>query len=471
MSGRKLIYQIYPTAFGDLGVMAEQMPRMAELGVDYVWISPFFESPWHEGGYDVADYTKIGRRFGTMGDFRKLVAAAKRNGIEILLDLVMNHTSVEHEWFKKSRQRDLWYADYYIWLDKPLNWRSFFGGPAYTYDSMRGQYYLHLFDKTQPDLNFENPRVVKEFRKIVDFWVDKGVAGFRVDSANVLSESKLASGRLPRIPGFFYYFQTKETVQTLENLLGGTKLFTLAEPVGGDFLGKGKFHELTRRAFDASFNVGTLDVADTIFSDKTRPLPVNYRKWFGKLARWTPEPRLSFALESHDTPRAPSRFGADPKVLAMLQFLMPASYPCIYQGQELGTLNPQLGQKIEDYPGVQSREIYQRLIGQGKTAREAMAVVRRVSRDNARQQIDFREYGVQEKDDRSVLNFYRGITELWRTDEVLLKGDLKVRRRTRDGVFDFERRYKKKIYKVHLDMSGKTKSTLMDNLGQIILSS
>jgi trehalose-6-phosphate hydrolase len=470
MSRRGLIYQIYPTAFGTLRDMVDRLPQIAELGVDYVWISPFYESPWRDGGYDVSDYTKILRRFGTMTDFRNLVAAAEKYNIKILLDLVINHTSVQHEWFKKSEQRDVWYADYYIWLDKPLNWRSFFGESAYTYDPMRGQYYLHLFDKSQPDLNWSNPRVVREFQKIIDFWVGEGVVGFRVDSANVLSESKLVQGRLPRIPGFFYYFQTKSTVRTLEKLFAG-KLFNIAEPVGGDFLGKGKFHELTRRAFDASFNIGTLDAADTMFSDKTRPRPVNYRKWFKKLARWTPEPKFSFALESHDTPRAPSRFGADPKVLAMLQFLLPAHFPCVYQGQEIGTLNPNLGKKIENYPGVQSRAIYETLIGRGKSKTEAMAVVQRVTQDNGRQQVDFGEYARQEKDEGSVLMFYRQITKLWRTDEVLIRGDLKVRRRTRCGVFDFERRYKERVYKVHLDLSGKTISTLTDDFGQIILSS
>ncbi|MFV0485333.1 MAG: alpha-amylase family glycosyl hydrolase [Candidatus Saccharimonadales bacterium] len=471
MSGRKLIYQIYPTAFGSLKEITARIPDIAKLGPDYIWLNPFFESPWNEGGYDVSDYRKVNPRFGTMQDFRKLVQVSRKYKIEILLDLVINHTSVKHEWFEKSRHRDVWYKDYYIWIDKPLNWQSFFGGTAYEYDQVRGQYYLHLFDKTQPDLNFQNPRVVREFQKIIDFWMDEGIAGFRVDSANVLSESKLASGRLPRIPGFFYYFQTKETVRTLEKLFGGKRIFSLAEPVGGDFLGKGKFHELTKSAFDASFNVGILDVADTVFSDKARPKPVNYRKWFKKLAKWTIEPKLSFALESHDTPRAVSRFNADPKALAMLQFLLPANYPCIYQGQEIGTKNPVLGNNIEDYPGVQSRAIYHQLIKEGKSKTEAMAVIKRVSRDNARAPLDFAEYDRQCKDDDSVLEFYRKLLELWRTDEVLIRGKLKVKRAKRNGIFIFERRYGDKVYTAHLDLTGKTKSTLSDKSGQILLSS
>lgn len=471
MAKRALIYQVYPASFGNLKFIAEKIPEIAAtLSPDYLWINPFFVSPWREGGYDVADYIKIDPRFGTMKDFKNLVRVAEKHNIKILLDLVLNHTSVQHEWFIKSRHRDPWYADYYIWLDRPLNWQSFFGGTAYEYDEVRGQYYLHLFDKSQPDLNFRNPRVIREFHKIIDFWLEQGAAGYRVDSANVLSESKLSHGILPRIPGFFNYFQTKGTVDLLEKLRGNRKLFSIAEPVGGTFLSHRKFRQLTNKAFDASLNIGTLDVADTIFSDRTHPLPVNYKKWFKKLSKWTPEPTFSFALESHDSSRSPSRFNADPKVHAMLQFLLPSNFPCIYQGQEIGTKNPKLSDNIDDYPGVQSRAIYQRLLDEGKTKKQAMEVVIRVSRDNARQPIDWKEYSKQVSDPASVRNFFQSITELWRNDPVLIHGTFKRKKITKSGIFNFERRYKEQVYKIHLDLSGKTKSTLIDNHGKILIS-
>ena len=473
MAKQKLIYQIYPTAVGSLRDIADIIPLIAEnIRPDYIWLSPIFLSPWVDGGYDVSDYCKIDPRFGNLHDFQHLVAVAKKYDIGILLDLVLNHTSSEHQWFKKSEQHDSWYKDYYVWLDQPLNWKSFFGGPAFDYDNIRGKYYLHLYDRTQPDLNFCNPRVVREFKDIIKFWTDRGVAGFRVDSANILAEDALKSGALPRITGFFNYYQTKETVAILEKLFANNhRLFTIAEPVGGDFLSKARFHELTRSAFDASFNIGTLDAADTLFSMKDRPRPVNYRRWFLKLADWSSEEKFSFALESHDTPRAPSRFNADPRVLAMLQFLLPTNFPCIYQGQELGTLNPHLSSNINDYPGVQSRMIYRRLRKEGKTKAQAMRVVRQQSRDNARQPIDWGEYILQRDRDKSPLRCYNELIHLWRTDPVIRDGKLKVKRATRKGVFDFYRILGQRQYFVHLDLSNHTVSYLRDDNGKKIFTS
>ena len=469
MKKRKLIYQIYPTAIGSLRDIADKIPLIAKLQPDYIWLSPIFQSPWVDGGYDISDYGKIDPRFGNMADFNYLVKVAKKHNIGILLDLVLNHTSSEHPWFKKSECHDPWYKDYYVWLDKPLNWDSFFGGPAFDYSAIRGKYYLHLYDRSQPDLNFSNPRVVREFKNIIKFWTDHGVAGFRVDSANVLAEDALKSGLLPRISGFFNYYQTKETVAILEKLLGASKIFTIAEPIGGEFMSHTRFRELTHKAFDAAFNVGTLDVADTFLSIKDRFYPLNYRKWFRKMAEWSQEEKFSLAIESHDTPRAPSRFDTDPKVLAMMQFLLPSNYPCVYQGQEIGTPNAKLSNNINDYPGVQSRMIYRRLRKEGKTRSQAMKQVKLSSRDNARQPIDWGEYILQEEDEKSVLLFYRKLIELWRTDKVLIKGKLKVRKTTRKGVFDFDRIYEKEVYHIHLDFCGRTKSYCRDSRGGTIV--
>ncbi|MBR3177097.1 hypothetical protein IKF25_03985 [Candidatus Saccharibacteria bacterium] len=470
MAKHKLIYQIYPSAVGDLRDIADKIPLIAaKIKPDYIWLSPIFQSPWVDGGYDVSDYCKIDSRFGSMRDFRHLITVAKKHDIGILLDLVINHTSIEHPWFRKSELHDPWYKDYYVWLDEPLNWKSFFGGPAFDYSALRGKYYLHLYDRSQPDLNFNNPRVIKEFRDIIAFWKNEGVAGFRVDSANILAESSFKKGRIPGLPGFFRYYQNDKTIAVLEKLLANKGLFTIAEPVGGEFFSKRKFHELTEKAFDASFNVGTLDVADSFFSTKDKIYPVNYRRWFKKLAKWAPEPAYSMALESHDAPRAPSRFDVDPRVLAMLQFLLPSYNPCIYQGQELGTLNADLSMNINDYHGVQSRQVYRRLRRDGKTKNQAMAVVRKISRDNARTPVDWGEYILQDKRPDSVLNFYESIINLWRNDRVIRDGGLKVAKITKAGVFDFYRFIDKKQYFVHLDFSGKTKSYLKDDAGDIVI--
>ena len=276
---------------------------------------------------------------------------------------------------------------------------------------------------------------------------------------------------MPRITGFFNYFQTEETVDILEKVLARKDIFTLAEPIGGQILGKSRFRQLTRKAFDAAFNVGTIDIADTFFSDRYHMKPVNYKRWLKYLASWSTEPKFSMALESHDTPRAPSRFQADPRVLAMLQLLLPSNYPCIYNGQEIGTKNPKLSNNIDDYPGVQSRMMYRTLRKEGKTKRQAMSAVRLASRDNARQPIDWGEYILQSKDEESTLRIYQKLIDLWRNDPVLVNGKLKVKKITKTGVFDFYRIFDGKTYKVHLDLSNKTVSYLENHEGQKLIRS
>ena len=466
---RKLIYQIYPTAIGDLNDIADKIPLIAKLKPDYIWLSPVYFSPWIDGGYDVADYKRIDPRFGNLRDFSRLVATAKKYNIGILMDLVLNHTSIQHEWFKRSVLYDHHYKDYYIWLDKGLNWNSFFGGPAFSYNSMRGQFYLHLYDESQPDLNFSNPSVIKEFKDIIKYWKSKGVAGFRVDSANVLIESRFTNGIIPRLSGFLNYYQSKETIAVLEDLFSDKDLFYLAEPVGGDFMTKRHFRDLTKNAFNASFNIGTLDVADTFMSNKESILPIDYKKWFTKLAEWSQEPKFSLALESHDTPRATTRFKANAKTLALLQFSLPGNFPCIYQGQELGTKNADLSNDITDYPGIQSRMIYRRLRRDGKTKAEAMRIVRRNSRDNARQPIDWGEYYLQTKNPDSNYNFYLRMIELWRNDPILKNGKIKVNYMNEKGVFNFERILGDRKYLVHIDMSNRTASYIRNQSGEKII--
>jgi glycosidase len=471
MAKRAIIYQIYPATYGDLRFIAKKIPIIAEyIKPDYIWLSPIFKSPWYEGGYDVSDYCKIDPRFGTIKDFHHLVSVAKKHKIGILLDLVINHTSTQHEWFEKSRHSDSSYKDYYVWTKYPYNWRSLFGGSAYEYDSVRGEYYLHLYDKSQPDLNFKNTLVIKEFEKIIDYWLKEGAAGFRVDSANILDETKLKASYFPFLPGFFNYFQTKSTVKILERLMTRHNIFTISESVGGHFLSKKHAADLTRRAFDATFNVGIIDVADTFFSDKSRLRPVGYKRWFKKLADWVPEPKISLALESHDASRSVSRFfpnATSPleqqkaaKVLAIMQFFLPSSFPCIYQGQETGTINPRLSSRIDTYSDLQSRGIYHKLISRGMSHKKAIDVVQRASRDNARQPLDWTTYDAQGSTSDSVLNTYKYLANLWRIDPVLINGDFKVQKITKSGIFDFTRSYNGQIYRIHLDFSLRTPSTV-----------
>lgn len=223
MDGRKwwhdaVIYQIYPRSFcdsngdgmGDIPGIISKLDKLQALGVDAVWISPLYKSPQVDNGYDIADYKAIDPMFGTMEDFDRLVAEARRRGIRIIMDLVVNHTSDAHEWFQKSRHREKGYEDYYIWRDKPNNWGGFFGGGAWDYDEVRKQYYLHLFAKEQPDLNWHNPRIMEEVQDILRFWLDKGVAGFRCDVINIIWKNSLKNGLpSPILAGLKHYHSTE----------------------------------------------------------------------------------------------------------------------------------------------------------------------------------------------------------------------------------------------------------------------
>ena len=212
-----IIYQIYPRSFcdsngdgyGDIPGIISKLDKLQALGIDAIWLSPVYKSPQVDNGYDIADYKSIDPMFGTMEDFDRLLAEAKARDIRIIMDLVINHTSDQHEWFQRSRRREEGYEDYYIWADKPNNWGGFFGGGAWDYDEVRGQYYLHLFAKEQPDLNWRNPRVMDEVQDILRFWLDKGVAGFRCDVINIIWKNDLENGLpSPILAGLKHYHST-----------------------------------------------------------------------------------------------------------------------------------------------------------------------------------------------------------------------------------------------------------------------
>jgi glycosidase len=200
----EVAYQIYPKSFkdanhdgiGDLKGIIEKLDYLKDLGIKILWLSPIYQSPQKDNGYDVSDYLKIDPIYGTLEDMEKLIHEAKQRDIKIIMDLVLNHTSDQHEWFKKSRNKIEPYTDYYIWKDgingnPPNNWTSIFYEQAWTYDDVRKQYYLHLFAKEQPDLNYKNERVIEEIKRVMTFWLDKGIKGFRVDAANVIYNTSL----------------------------------------------------------------------------------------------------------------------------------------------------------------------------------------------------------------------------------------------------------------------------------------
>lgn len=335
---------MYPTSFGNFTAMTQFLPFLAELNVDYIWLSPFFKSPWIDGGYDVSDYMKIEPRFGTMEDFDSFVAEAKKRGIKILLDLVLNHTSTEHEWFKKSVQDDIWYRNYYVWTTKNLGWgNNFDGNSAFEFVPERNRFYLHLFNKAQAVLNWESSRVLTEFKKIIDFWtLEHDVTGFRLDVGQYLSK-ELNKTFLPRkifgmVAGFLNYYQKPQT-DILHQLFDGRNLFVFSE---SGFLTKKMMRKI---AGEDGPLTGALNVLVTEIPKKLGRLGFPALK-FG-IKHWGSEPEFILSTENHDGPRIPSALGQNGMKILEAMFKSNCRNIVIYQGQELCLTNPKLSDDMD----------------------------------------------------------------------------------------------------------------------------
>lgn len=407
----KVVYQIYPKSFndsdgngiGDLRGVIEKLPYLGGLGVEMLWLNPFFISPQNDNGYDVAHYTEIDPLFGTMSDFDELVSKAKENGMGIMLDMVLNHTSTEHEWFQKALAGDKKYQDYYILREAkkdgslPTNWVSKFGGPSWARFGDTDKYYLHLFDVTQADLDWRNPEVRKEMFKIVNFWLEKGVTGFRFDVINLIGKDEIL----------------------LDAEDGVGKARYTDRPIAHDFL-----HELNQHTFGRYEDIMTVgEMSSTtvehgvqysnpeneelsmIFS--FHHLKVDYtdgEKWtkadfdFMELKKILDEWQEGMSKgngwnalfwNNHDQPRAISRFGdpvnhfeASAKLQAQTIHLLRGT-PYVYQGEEIGMTNPNYSD-IQDFADVETINAYKELSEKGLQHEEIMEVIREKSRDNAR---------------------------------------------------------------------------------------
>ncbi|MBM6615820.1 alpha,alpha-phosphotrehalase [Desemzia sp. RIT804] len=407
----KVVYQIYPKSFndsdgngiGDLRGVIEKIPYLTKLGVEMLWLNPFFISPQNDNGYDVAHYTEIDPLFGTMADFEELVAKAKENDMGIMLDMVLNHTSTEHEWFQKALAGDKKYQDYYILREAkedgslPTNWVSKFGGPSWAKFGDTDKYYLHLFDVTQADLDWRNPEVREEMFKIVNFWLDKGVTGFRFDVINLIGKD--------------------EVLLDAEDGVGKARYTD--RPIAHDFL-----HELNQRTFGRFEDIMTVgEMSSTTVENGVKysnpeneelsmifsfhHLKVDYKngeKWtkidydFMELKRILDEWQAGMSQgngwnalfwNNHDQPRAISRFGdpvnhfeASAKLHAQTIHLLRGT-PYIYQGEEIGMTNPNY-LDIQDFVDVETKNAYQELKEKGLQHEEIMDIIREKSRDNSR---------------------------------------------------------------------------------------
>jgi oligo-1,6-glucosidase len=372
------IYQIYPRSFrdsngdgiGDIPGIISRLDELAALGVKGLWLSPVYPSPQIDNGYDISAYCGIDPLFGTMADMERLIAEAKKRDLRIIMDLVVNHTSAEHEWFRKSRRREDPYTDYYIWKPgknsaepekqargkPPNNWTSFFMEDAWEFDELRGEYYLHLFHKKQPDLNYKNPRVLEEVKKIVRFWLDRGVAGFRCDVINVLYKTSLEDGKKSvMLTGKEHYLCQEGNHEILRRLrreaLDPYGAFTVGETAMVELADAKLLSDRERGELDMVFYFDHLEVDRRVA--RFVPKKFKARELLRRLTKW--QRNLDWNalyLENHDQSRIVSHYGAgegkgergrlywerSAKLLATLEFTLRGT-PFIYQGQEIGMTN------------------------------------------------------------------------------------------------------------------------------------
>ncbi|END3795250.1 alpha,alpha-phosphotrehalase [Escherichia albertii] len=403
-----VIYQIYPKSFqdttgsgtGDLRGVIQRLDYLQKLGVDAIWLTPFYVSPQVDNGYDVANYTAIDPTYGTLDDFDELVTQAKSRGIRVILDMVFNHTSTQHAWFHEALKKESPYRQFYIWRDgepgiPPNNWRSKFGGNAWRWHAESGQYYLHLFAPEQADLNWENPEVRAELKKVCEFWADRGVDGLRLDVVNLISKDQNFPNDLdgdgrrfytdgPRVHEFLH--EMNRDVFTPRGLM------TVGEMSSTSLEHCQRYAALTGSELSMTFNFHHLkvDYPDgekwTLAKPDVVALKTLFRYWQQGMHNiaWN-----ALFWCNHDQPRIVSRFGDEDqyrepaaKMLAMVLHGMQGT-PYIYQGEEIGMTNPHFT-RITDYRDVESLNMFAELRSNGRDADELLAILASKSRDNSR---------------------------------------------------------------------------------------
>ena len=404
----KVVYQIYPKSFcdtngdglGDLPGVTARLDYLKDLGVDYLWLTPFFPSPQRDNGYDVADYRAIDPRFGTMEDLETLIREADKRGIGLMLDMVFNHTSTAHPWFQKALAGDRKYQDYYIFKDGspdkiPTNWVSKFGGPAWEYLPALGKWYLHLFDVSQADLNWENPEVRAELAGILRFWKDKGIKGFRFDVVNLISKPEVYEDD-HQGDGRRFYTDGRNVHRYLQELVaaGGIDgMITVGEMSSTSLENCIGYTDPDRHELTMTFSFHHLKV-DYRNGDKWALMPADHMALKNLFAQWQEGMQAGHGWNAlfwcnHDQPRAVSRFGDEgrywkesAKMLGTATHLMRGT-PYIFQGEEIGMTNCHF-RSIDQYRDVESLNYYQILQQQGKSPAEAMEIIQQRSRDNGR---------------------------------------------------------------------------------------
>ncbi len=485
--GDKVVYQIYPKSFrdtngdgfGDIPGVIEKLDYLQELGVDYLWLTPFFPSPQRDNGYDVADYRSISPQFGTMEDLENLIRQSRERGMGIMLDMVFNHTSTRHEWFQKALAGDEEYQNYYIFKEgtpdhAPTNWKSKFGGTAWEYVPELKKWYLHLYDVTQADLNWDNPGVREELKEILRFWKEKGIRAFRFDVINLVSKPGQmeddfeGDGRRFYSDGPHIHAYLKELVKDA----GIADFVTVGEMSSTSLEHCIRYSAPEEKELSMCFNFHHLKV-DYKDGDKWALNPVDYKKLKELFVEWQTGMQEGGGWNAlfwcnHDQPRIVSRMGNEgiywkesAKMLAgMIHFMRGTPY--IYQGEEIGMQNAHYP-SIERYRDVESLNYYQILLEEGKTKEEALEILAARSRDNGRTPMQWNgeRYGgfsgeepwipmsaafrkeitveAQQNDEDSVLAFYKKLIAMRKKYPVIAKGEISFLETETDLVLAYRR--------------------------------
>ena len=495
----KVAYQIYPKSFkdskgdgvGDLKGITEKLDYLQDLGIDILWLSPIYKSPFIDQGYDISDYYAIDPLFGTMEDMEELIAEGKKRGISIIMDLVVNHCSSHHEWFQKALEDPEGpYADYFYFIEsdkEPNNWESYFGGSVWEPVPGTNKYYLHSFHKDQPDLNWQNPVLREEIYKMINWWLDKGIAGFRIDAIiNIKKDLEWRSLPSDRENGLVPVLESLVNAQSIEPFLQELKERTFAKY--NAFTVGEVFNETDD---ELHFFIGKDGAFSSIFDFKQTMLGQEGKGWFDHSLPTADELKesiflaheradsigvLSTIIENHDEPRGVSHYIAEgpvndtsKKALGTIQVLR-KGIPFIYQGQEIGMEN-QVFESVEDFDDIATINGYHVAKEAGLSEEEALAVIAKYSRDNARTPMQWSaEPGLgfsdgpawlispkpnvainvkdQEKDPNSILNYYRQLTALYRHPlygNTIRFGDMIPAYRDRENIIAFERRGDKRL--------------------------
>ena len=512
-----IVYQIYPRSFqdssqtktpndgiGDIPGIISRLDEIKELGAGIIWLSPVYKSPDADNGYDISDYYSINPKFGTMADMENLFAEAKKRDIRIIMDLVINHTSDEHEWFQKSRDPQSPYRDYYIWrpakIDKrgrkrlPNNWTGFFMDNTWKYDEKSGEYYLHLFDKKQPDLNYKNPKVIEEVKNILRFWLDKGAAGFRCDVINIIYKTSLDDGKRSLAVQGLEHFKSQEGNHAVlrelrRDVLDKYDCFTVGETVFVDLEDAKLLSNEDRKELNMLFFFDHLEVDRRIA--QFIPKKFRARKLLEVITKW--QRGLDWNalyLENHDQPRIVSHFGAaererllndkpgnlwqrSAKMLCLFQLTLRGT-PYIYQGQEIGMTNFDY-KSLDELNDVVSHSLDKLMKKLCIPKALRWKWIKASSRDNARTPMQwdasdnagftkgnpwlgvnrnykYINYASQKYDPDSVLNFYKKMIALRKENKCLLYGEF-IPVYADNKLIIYQRKYESELYTIALNFS------------------